>query len=173
MDGDGKLTSNDQYRDYISNIPQIVFGVNMGLSWKGFDLNILWSGQARAKQMIIPYSFNTYQEFFDKRWISAELTPNAKYPRAFNKDNNMNTKYSDFWLKNASFIRLKNVELAYTVPSNLTRKFYVERLRFFLTGNNLFTIDHIGFQDPESSAVNAGQYYPQQRTYSVGLNVSF
>lgn len=173
LDGDGKLTSNDKYRDYISNIPQIVFGVNMGLSWKGFDLNILWSGQARAKQMIIPYSFNTYQEFFDKRWISAELTPNAKYPRAFNKDNNMNTKYSDFWLKNASFIRLKNVELAYTVPSNLTRKFYVERLRFFLTGNNLFTIDHIGFQDPESSAVNAGQYYPQQRTYSVGLNVSF
>lgn len=173
LDGDGKLTSNDQYRDYISNIPQIVFGLNMGLSWKGFDLNILWSGQARAKQMIIPISYNTYQEFFDNRWVSAELTPDAKYPRAFNKDNDMNTKYSDFWLKNAAFIRLKNVELSYTIPREITEKINIKNLRFFLTGNNLFTIDHIGFQDPESDSVYAGQYYPQQRTYTVGVNLSF
>lgn len=173
LDGDGKLTSNDQYRDYISNIPQIVFGINMGMSWKGIDVNILWSGQGRAKQMIIPYSYNTYQEFFDKRWISAEETPNAKYPRAFNKDNGMNTRYSDFWLKNATFLRLKNVEIAYTLPQKLVEKAGIENVRFYILGNNLFSIDHIGFQDPESSSVNAGQYYPQQRTYSVGVNLTF
>jgi len=173
FDNDGSITSNDRVRDYISNIPQVVFGINMGASWKGFDLNILWSGQTRAKQMIIPYSYNTYQEIYDNRWISAEQTPNSKYPRAFNKDDGMNTKYSDFWLYNASFIRLKNVEFAYTLPVNLTKKAKIENVRLYLIGANLFTIDHIGFQDPESSSVNAGQYYPQQRTYTVGVNVSF
>ncbi len=66
--------------------------------------------------MIIPVSYNTYQKLFDNRWISAESTPDAKYPRAFNKDDGMNTRYSDFWLYDASFIRLKNLVLSYTLP---------------------------------------------------------
>ncbi len=173
VDGDGSITSNDKVRDYISNIPQIVFGLNMGASWKNFDLDLLWSGQTKAKQMIIPVSYNTYQKLFDNRWISAESTPDAKYPRAFNKDDGMNTRYSDFWLYDASFIRLKNLVLSYTLPQKMTNKDKVNTFRIFLKGDNLFTIDRIKFLDPETSSVNAGHYYPQQRTYTLGINISF
>ena len=173
VDNDGKITSNDQIRDYISNIPQIVFGINMGASWKNFNLDMLWSGQTKVKQMIIPISYNTYSEVFDNRWISNESTPNAKYPRAFNKDDGMNTRYSDFWLYDASFIRLKNLVLSYTLPDIFTNSSKANYIKVYLKGDNLLTLDRIKFLDPETSSVNAGHYYPQQRTYTFGVNISF
>ncbi len=173
IDGDKKLTSNDMYRDFIDNIPRCVFGLNMGMEWKGLEINMLWTAQTKAKQMIIPYAFNTYKEIYDGRWISAEKTPNSKYPAAFNKDDGMNTRYSDFWLYDASFIRLKNLSIAYTLPKSFVSKLYLQNVRFYLMGTNLFTIDHIGFEDPETSAVNAGQYYPQQRIYTLGMTINF
>ena len=87
--------------------PQIVYGLNMGIEWKGLEFSMLWTGQARAEQMIVPYSYNLDKEFYNNRWISAEETPNSKYPRAFDKDDYENTRWSDFWLYDASFIRLK------------------------------------------------------------------
>lgn len=173
IDGDKKITSNDKYRDYINNIPRIVWGLNMGIEWKGLEINVLWTGQAKAKQMIIPYAFNTYKKIFNDRWISAEKTPNAKYPAAFNKDDGMNTKYSDFWLYDASFIRLKNLSIAYTFPKKIVNMLYLQNARIYVMGSNLFTLDHIGFEDPETSTVNAGQYYPQQRIYTIGMSLNF
>lgn len=173
IDGDEAITQKDRVRDYSSNVPQIVYGINLGLEWKGLGFNMLWTGQAKATQMIVPYGFVPQQEFFDGRWISAEKTPNAKYPAAFNYKDTYNTEWSDFWLYDASFIRLKNVEVSYTFPEKILKKIGMQNLRVYLTGNNLFTIDNIKFQDPESNATSAGQYYPQQRTYSFGINLSF
>lgn len=173
IDGDNKITSNDRYRDYTSNVPQIVYGINLGFGWKGLDFNMLWTGQARAKQMIIPYSFNPPIHLYEGRFISEKETPDAKFPRAFNHQENMNNVYSDFWLEDASFIRLKNVELSYTLPKTWMDKLKIENVRIFVVGSNLFTIDKIGYLDPESATVNVGQYYPQTRTYSFGLNTTF
>lgn len=173
IDGDGKITSKDMVRDYSSNVPEIVYGINMGMEWKGLEFNMLWTGQGNATQMIVPYSYNVDKEFYKHRWISAEETPNAKYPRAFNRDDKFNNKWSDFWLYDASFIRLKDVQIAYNLPSQWMQKTGMNSVRVYVTGSNLFSFDKIKFQDPESSATSAGQYYPQQRTITFGLNVSF
>lgn len=173
VDGDKTISENDRIRSKNGNIPRIVYGINLGAEWKGLELNMLFTGQGQAYQMIVPYSYNLDKDFFENRWISAEETPNSKYPRAFNKDEKMNTKQSDFWLYDASFIRLKNVEIAYTLPNKWMKRVKMQNVRLYVTGNNLFTIDKIKLQDPESNATSAGQYYPQSRTYTFGVNLSF
>ena len=173
VDGDGAITDNDRIRSSIGNVPQIVFGLTLGAEWKGLEFSMLWTGQAKVKQMIVPYSYNLDKEFYNNRWISAEETPNAKYPRAFDKDDYENTRWSDFWLYDASFLRLKNMEIAYNLPKSLTTKLNVQNVRLALTGTNLLTFDHIKIQDPESSATSTGQAYPQARTYTFGVNISF
>lgn len=173
IDKDGAITDNDRIRSENGNVPQIVYGINMGGSWKDIDFNMLWTGQAKAYQMIVPYAENVDKEYFDGRWISETETPNAKYPRAFNKSTSNIARESDFWLHDASFIRLKSVELAYNLPKSLTSKLNIGSLRFYVAGSNLFSIDKIKIQDPETSSVKAGMYYPQSRTYTIGLNLSF
>ncbi len=172
VDGDGSITSNDRVRIYESATPEIVYGINMGGTWKGFELNVLWTGQARAKQMIRPGSYNRDVTYFNNRWISATETPNARYPRAFERDDTFNSINSDFWLKDASFIRLKNIELAYNLPASFLKKMSISTLRLYVSGFNLFSIDHIKIQDPEGTNAG-GMYYPQQRIYNVGVNISF
>lgn len=173
VDGDGNITDNDRIRSKNGNIPQIVYGLSMGVEWKGIELSMLWTGQAKVEQMIVPYSYNLDKTFYKNRSISAEETPNSKYPRAFDKDDYENTRQSDFWLYDASFIRLKNVELAYSFPKAVTDKLKIQNLRLMLTGTNLLTFDKVKIQDPESSATSTGQAYPQARTYTFGVNVSF
>ena len=173
VDGVDGITDNDRIRSKFGNVPEIVYGINYGIEWKGLEFSMLWTGQGRASQMIVPYSYNLDKDFYENRWISAEETPNSKYPRAFNKDDKINTKWSDFWLYDASFIRLKNVELAYTLPKNIVEKMKLQNVRLILSGTNLFTFDKIKIQDPESDATGTGQAYPQARTYSFAVNVSF
>ncbi|MNI39228.1 TonB dependent receptor [compost metagenome] len=172
VDDDKKITSNDMVRIYESPIPEITYGITMGTKWKNFDLNILWSGQGRAKQIIKPGSYNRDVTYFENRWTSEAETPNALYPRAFDRDDTFNSMNSTFWLKNASFLRLKNVELAYSLSPAMLEKIKMKNLRIFISGFNLFSIDQIKIQDPEGIQAG-GMYYPQQRIYSVGMNLSF
>ena len=172
VDGDGNITANDRVRIYYGNTPQIVYGINLGGSWKGIELNILWTGQGRVRQMIRPGTINRHIDYFDNRWISATATPNAKYPRSFNSSDTFNNYDSDFWLKDASFIRLKSLELAYYLPSSLLDKIHVSNMRIYFSGFNLFSIDKIKVQDPET-ANTIGNYYPQQRVYNMGVTISF
>ncbi|MDR1201105.1 MAG: TonB-dependent receptor [Tannerellaceae bacterium] len=172
VDGDDEITANDMVRIHQSPVPEIVYGINMGASWKGFELNILWTGQAKAKQLIKPFGYNLDVDYFNNRWISATETPDSKYPRAFNTQDQINTKNSDFWLKDASFLRLKNVELAYNLPSSLLEKIKCQHVRLYISGFNLFSIDKIKILDPEGTH-ESGMYYPQQRIYNIGLTISF
>lgn len=172
VDEDGSITSNDRVRIYYGNTPQLVYGISMGGSWKGTELNVLWTGQGRVRQIIRPTTYNRHIDYFNGRWISAEETPDAKYPRAFSTNDSFNTQDSEFWLKDVSFIRLKSLELAYNLPSLFTEKIRVSNLRIYISGFNLFSIDKIKVQDPETN--NAGAtYYPQQRIYNVGVAISF
>lgn len=173
IDGDNEITDNDRIRSEYGNVPRLVYGLNLGAEWKGFELGMLWTGQGCAQQMIVPYSYNLDKEFYNNRWISAEETPNSKYPRAFDKDDYENTRWSDFWLYDASFIRLKNLEVAYNLPQSVLNKIKLQGVRFALTGTNLFTIDKVKIQDPESTATGTGQSYPIARTFTFSLNLTF
>lgn len=172
VDEDDEITNRDLVRIHKGSTPELVFGIPMGFSWKGIDVNILWQGQALARQLILPQNMNIDVAYFKDRWISATETPNAKYPRAYNYEDPVNDRAAEFWLRDASFLRLKNVEIAYNFNSKLLQSWKISNLRIYLNGSNLLCFDSIKILDPES--VNpGGYYYPQTRVYNVGVNITF
>lgn len=172
VDGDGEITNRDQFRIHKGSVPELVFGIPVGVSWRGISINMLWQGQAFAKQLILPQTLNIDAAYFDGRWISADKTPNAKYPRAYNYEDPVNDRAAEFWLRDASFIRLKSMELAYDFRPGLLKNLQISNLRVYINGSNLLCFDGIKILDPESVSPG-GYYYPQTRVYNVGVNISF
>lgn len=183
---DGVISGDDMIRINSSPTPQIMYGLTLNGGWKGIDLNVFFQGQAKARLLVQP-TMNMMTEFYNHRWSEAntpEENLNAKYPRAFIKQtygDDFNGKASTWWLRNAAFLRLKSVELGYTLPKNISQKAGIEYLRVYINGSNLFTFDKIKDFDPEISvnahrdAANANGItaYPLQRTMTVGLNINF
>jgi TonB-linked SusC/RagA family outer membrane protein len=171
---DGVINANDQIRIYESPIPLIVYGARMGADYKGLSLNLLWQGQAQAKQVLLPQANNG--EFippkwlFDERWTAEN--PTAKYPGSFDRTYGINNRASEFWLQDMSFLKLKSAEIAYTFSSAKLKNAGITNLRVFLNGFNLFSFDKVKHYDPETVAYT-GAYYPQTRIYTVGLNLGF
>lgn len=172
VNGDGQINGNDQIRKYTSPIPRIQYGFNVGMAYKAFELNAVFSGQAKAETMLLFLDGGNKPEYlFNDRWT--ENNVNAKYPRAYQRTDIYNTKASDFWLYDASFLRLNNLEVAYKLPSTLLSRIKVKGLRLYVRGANLITFKKIEDQfDPEINTSNAG-YYPQQTTIMSGINLSF
>jgi TonB-linked SusC/RagA family outer membrane protein len=173
---DGKITADDQVRTKYGNIPQITYGIILGGGYKNLDLSVLFSGQAQVSQYVLPESGtvgNFYSSWADNRWSPSN--PNGKYPRVDDRASssvNGGQYPSTFWLNNASFLRLKNVELGYTVTHPLLTAIKVTNLRFYASAFNLFTITKVKDYDPEGSS-GSGQFYPQQRIINLGVNVRF
>ncbi len=174
---DGVITEADNV--IVGNtIPRYTYSTTLSASFKGFDLNIFLQGVGKADgylfgQGIMPFFLGgTVQEQHKDRWTAENPNPNATFPRfAFNEVNN--EKHSSFWLKDASYLRLKNLQLGYTFPRPLVRKIRLQHLRLYLTGQNLLTFDRFwdGF-DVEAPVGNGG-YYPQVKVYTAGLDVRF
>lgn len=173
---DGKITADDKVRSKYGNIPQITYGLNLGGNYKNVDLSVLFSGQAQVSQYVLPESGtigNFYSSWADIRWSPSN--PNGSYPRVDERASNSvnGGAYSNtFWLNDASFIRLKNVELGYTIESPLLTRAKLSNLRFFASAFNLFTITKVKDYDPEGNS-GSGQFYPQQRIINLGLNLKF
>lgn len=182
---DGAINGLDKVRSTVSATPQIMYGTTFGGRWKGLDMTIFFQGQARAKAMLQPGGLNMPEEFFTGRWLK---DGDNKYPRTFNGPTNAtygsNTYASTFWLRNDAFLRLKNVEIGYTLPRDgFMNRAKIQGARIYISGNNLFSIDKFGPSfDPESpgnytsgTAIvgTNGRYYPQQRVINIGLNVTF
>ena len=184
IDGDGQITSNDMVRIPESATPHIVYGITMGVEYKGIALNLLWSGQAIAEQSIISQvgggasgSVIAPQWLYDGRWTAANPIKSI-YPRFYN-----NFLPSDFWLKNAAFIRLKTAELSYTFPANIFAKYGFSKVRVYIDGFNLFSFDHLKKYgiDPEANDFidistprtggNNNYTYPVTRIYRFGVNI--
>jgi hypothetical protein len=166
--GDGEITTADRKRIMSSVTPEIMYGINLGGKYKGFELSLFFQGQANAFLMVRPTTVNTNVEYFEGRW---QKEGDNKYPRVFyytNVTEGQSAESSDFWLKSAAFLRLKNVELAYNLAGSVTQRFGIDNVRIFATGSNLFTIDQIKLFDPEAND-NDGSYYPQQRIIRLGL----
>ncbi|WP_423735546.1 SusC/RagA family TonB-linked outer membrane protein [Chitinophaga caseinilytica] len=175
-DGNGVITANDQVRIYETATPKVVYGVNLGLNYKGIGLNMLLSGQTKAKQLINSQVQGSLiappQWLYDGRWTPENT--GSEYPRA-HTSNSINASYynySDFWLRDASFLRLKSLELSWSVPARFFSGSGLNALRLYASGYNLLSFDKMkkfGI-DPETNNTT-GINYPQTRIFRFGLNV--
>lgn len=173
---DNQITADDQVRTRYGNIPQITYGVNLNAGWKNFDVSILFAGQGRVSQYILAEVGtigNYYSTWADNRWSPSN--PDGSYPRADTRassSNNGGQYKNNFWLYDASFLRMKNVAIGYNVPVSGLSKYRITGLRVYVNAFNVFTIAKIKDFDPEGSS-ESGQFYPQQRIINVGFNVRF
>lgn len=180
LNGDGVINGND--RKIIGNdVPYFTYGLSLNASYKGFDLNIQGQGVADVKVYL---DSEASQAFFNgagakkyhlDRWTADNPSANASYPRLLpSGENKHNQVLSSFWLYNASYFRIKNLALGYTIPANVTEKYGVDKLRFFVSGTNLFTSrsdKRLDDFDPEFPSSRGS--YPVMKVMSLGLNVNF
>lgn len=182
VSGDGKIDGNDMKRVYKNIVPTLTGGLNILLRYKGFDLTVLFQGQAGAVRYT-QYTGsaggqNYFKTFYNERWT--EQNTDASWPRTFNRNDEYWVSSSNpntFWLRKTDFIRLKNADLGYTIPNKLSNKIGLNDIRVTIGGMNLLTFapDMIDF-DPELEAKNdgfAGQGYPLQRVINTGITVNF
>ncbi|NQX53191.1 TonB-dependent receptor [Pedobacter panaciterrae] len=173
---DGVLNADDMSMAKYGNIPQITYGFNFNASYKNFDLSVLFAGQARVSQYVLPESGsigNFYSSWADNRFSPSN--PNGSFPKVTERAGNAisgGAYKNNFWLNNSSFLRLKNVELAYNLKGDFLSKIKVSGVRIFASAFNLFTITKVKDYDPEGSS-ESGQFYPQQRIINLGANVKF
>ena len=188
INGDGKITY-DQDRVPIgrSSTPEMMFGLNIGAEWKGIDFSMLWQGAALFDVNLCGMYANVGYDntFYTKPFYCDGNTPyylvenswrpdnpDAEYPRLGIVSRDNGGKMSSWWVENGTYIRLKSMQIGYTLPSQWVTPAGIKKVRFYVSGGNLLTFSHLKHLDPEMPSVNQG-YYPQQRTYELGLNVTF
>jgi TonB-linked SusC/RagA family outer membrane protein len=173
VNDDGLINAEDRVLLPEGPTPRIVYGINLGVSWKGLELNAFFQGQDGASTIYRPWDINQDDWYFDNRWISEEETPNAESPAAWDMSSSTIQNVSTIWVKKNNFLRIKNVELAYTLPPEITDKLHISNVRLFVSAFNLgFIFDSVKLYDPESRS-DTGWYYPQQRMFTTGLSVTF
>jgi TonB-linked SusC/RagA family outer membrane protein len=184
LNGDGLIDEED--RTILgSPHPDVVYGFNADFGYKGFDLSLFFLGNAgveiynadRMQGLDPTYPFNMYAETVN-RW-NGEGTSNT-IPRMSTRRDNPNHRTSDLFIESGDFLRLKNVVLGYTLPQTLTEQIGVSRARFYVTGQNVFTITNYSGMDPELGYVDGNlqlnvdyAQYPQARTWTIGANITF
>ncbi len=179
LNDDKVINGDDRYRTYDSPRPEYVFGLTTNLQYKGFDLNLFFQGQTSA--YIYDGTFdefglqdldNGYVDRAENRW-TVDNQEGATMPRA----EDWQPGATDFFLYDATFVRLKSAELGYSLGSNLSKKIRLNNVRIFVSGTNLLTwAKEITWRDPEiSSALDDGidNDYPPLRIFSFGVNVKF
>lgn len=189
--GDGKIMYKGLESDYVrigyGALPEITFSMNMDFNFKNFYLNMLWQGVSHVDYTLngmwdnghtdsTPYTKPFYGDANSPKYLVEEAwTPentNARYPRLSTIVNGNNSVASTWWLINGEYLRLKSLTFGYDVPTKFLTKTPFSRINAYVAGTNVLTFSHFKWVDPESPSVSAG-YYPQQATWSVGLNVSF
>jgi TonB-linked SusC/RagA family outer membrane protein len=173
LNGDKVINSNDQRVIGRGIAPEIMYGWNTSLKWKYFEVNMFWQGAANFGMNMVGYARNVddrvpFQYIAENVW-TPERGNDAIFPARSNGVTNYN--FIDKYFVNASFVRLKNLSLAYTLPGSMTEKLGISSCRFTLSGTNLITIDNLGVYpyDPESGGPMS---YPAQRVFTLGLNLS-
>ena len=191
LNGDGQIDEQDKTRIGRSNRPQIMAGLNIGANWNGFDCNVQFTGGFKFDVSLLGTYYNGYddntiwsQTFKEGAnsplWLVQKSysidNPNGEYPRITlgnTTHGGNNGLASTFWMKKGDYVRLKSVQLGYTLPQAWMNTIGLTRIRLYIEGSNLFTIDNLPEGvDPESPRVNNG-YYPQQRTFMGGVSVTF
>ncbi|MDR2362518.1 MAG: TonB-dependent receptor [Prevotellaceae bacterium] len=188
INGDGIISSQYDYMKIgYGTVPEINFSLNMSVSWRGFYATLLWQGVTHCDYELsgvydtgvtsstpytapFPSQANSPRYLIEGAWTPDN--PNASYPRLTTVANGNNAWQSTWWLVNGEYLRLKNANIGYSIPEQYLRKMPFAGVNIYLAGTNLLTFSHFKYVDPESPSVSRG-YYPQQRTFSLGLNLTF
>jgi hypothetical protein len=177
LNGDNIIDGKD-IKAIGTKAPRVEYGVYLGAEWKGLSLSTQWSGIANRSVTVrdTPFGINAQggygqalAEHLD-RWT--ENNPNAKYPRLSATANPYNERTSTFWLKNGSFLRLKNIELAYSLPHKWISVARLSGVKVFANAYNMVTITGIKDRDPELLDLMAGTI-PNTKAFNFGLNIQF
>lgn len=180
---DGKLTDADKTM-IGKSIPDVIYGFNIGLAWKNFDLNMQFGGTIGNDifNAMRIYTYNVTDITNKDRALLNYWTPenkNTNIPRLSATDANNNNRLSDRYVESGTFLRLRNLQLGYTLPQSITKKAMLEKVRVYMSGQNLFTITSYSGIDPEvgqSSSLSRGVdygIYPQSRVITGGINITF
>ena len=187
INGDGVINSQDQIAIGYTNLPEIMYGFGATAQWKNWDFNVFFQGAARTSFFLSGSSVKSLfssgnlersavnENIYNNVWMSTntpEQNANVLYPRLSNGSGGAgasnNTQTSTWWQRNGSFIRLKNMEIGYTLPKSLTSKTFIKSFRFYVSGSNLLTFAPFDMWDPEK-----GSGYPLNRVITIGFNANF
>lgn len=180
-DGNGTLNGKDRVMANSSD-PVYTFGLNLNAGWKGFDLSLMFNGAAKVSRLFDAHE--VYGAFSGDAghpasiWKDAwtETNHDASMPRIFTDTNSPSSSrnaVSTFWLQNTNYLRLKNLQLGYTLPKSLLANWGIDNVRFYYSVENLFTIDNMKINiDPEATSQRLSSY-PLLRTHAFGINITF
>ncbi len=187
VNGDGIVDDNDKVAIGATTKPNLTYGFGLSANWKGFNVSALFQGVGKSTYFIdgsTVYMFsseswgNVLQDMATDRWISKEISgdpatenPNAAYPRLTYGGNSNNNRASTFWLRDGSYLRLKTLDIGYSLPKSIVNKAHINDIRFFFIGTNLLTFSKFKYWDPEMGSSH-GKNYPLNRTYSLGVAVN-
>lgn len=176
LNNDGKIDAANDRKVIGKDKPSWTGGLNIALYYKDFDFSAFFQG---AFDVYGYYTGESSYAFYNSgkvlerhldRWTPENH--NASYPR-ITKDSQINFSTSSFWLQDASYVRLKNISLGYNIPSVLTQKIGIDKVKVYISGENLLTFSGLEGIDPEAPASNRGAYYGNVKKVSLGLKVSF
>lgn len=181
VNGDGVVNGDDEVPVGATTRPNQIYGFGASAQWKGFDVNVHFQGAGKSSffidgSTVYPFSGGAWGNILtdvvkEGYWQQGtNENPNAKYPRLSYGGNSNNYRKSTYWLRNGSYLRLKNVEIGYTVPKQLVNKIRMDHIRIYLMGTNLLTFSNFKLWDPELGSSN-GQAYPLSKTLTLGLTI--
>lgn len=181
LNGDGKINGNDYTRNIgFTDVPEYTAGLNVGFSWKNFDFSMQWTGAWNVDRMLSEFrqplgdtqqkGLLLYQ--YENTWRSSEDTFTAKFPRITESHSKNNYAGSDLYLINASYLRLKNVEIGYNFDFPFMKKLKLSNCRLYVNGYNLLTFTGYDWGDPENRQSDRPNY-PLTRVFNIGLKLGF
>ncbi|RKR81964.1 TonB-linked SusC/RagA family outer membrane protein [Mucilaginibacter gracilis] len=179
INNDGVIDNLDFVATDYNYVPSAYYGFGFSAAYQNFDFSAFFqgtSGSTISVQNIINSgnANNGYlNQFSVDSWTPAN--PTASYPRLLQADRGNNTQNSDFWLRSGDYLRLKNVEIGYSLPASLIKRAKLSQVRFYISGLNMLTFDKLGSLniDPEVPEAGYNSSYPLMKVYSFGLNLKF
>ncbi len=188
VNGDGVINDGDRVAIGSTRRPNLIYGIGLSAQWKGIDVNVHFQGAGKSNFFIYGKTVYAFSEgewgnvlkglVNENRWISADISgnpatenPNAPYPRLSFGGNGNNFRESTYWLRDGSYVRLKTVDIGYTIPKNIVNRVRLNNLRIFMVGSNLLTWAPFKLWDPEM-ANSRGEDYPMTKSITLGLSVN-
>lgn len=175
---DGKITEADMVPIGNPTSPEIIYGFGLSTGYKGFDASVFFQGLGNESFWINAANTSPFQDqtqllkaYADSHWSENNQDLYALWPRLSPSINKNNTQTSTWFMRDGSFLRLKQVELGYTLPEKLLQKYHVSNLRFYVSGTNLLCWSRFKLWDPEMAGDGLG--YPIQRVFNIGINLTF
>ncbi len=183
VNGDGVIDSNDEVPLGFSTMPEIVYGFGASMFYKNIDFSFMFQGVGNVTRMIggvpvFPFNSanlgrsNVYEEVYHSRWTEENPSQDVMFPRLSDGPNENNFRPSTWWQQDMSYLRLRNLEIGYTLPLTVSQRIRANDIRFFANGMNLLTFSGFKLWDPELGT-NNGNVYPMSAVFNLGVSMNF